>query len=208
MTRIKICGITRAEDALRAVDLGVDAIGLVFYPPSPRHVELAQAQKIVNALPPFINVVGLFVNAKESIIRQVLAELPIDTLQMHGDEAPETCLWQGKKVIKAIRVKPQLDIEAEINRFKNVDAILLDAYQKGVPGGTGEVFDWQKIPEKCSQPIILAGGLAANNVVAAIQQVKPFAVDVSGGVEKSKGIKAKQKMEDFVRAVRGVINVT
>lgn len=201
--RSKICGITRIEDALAAVEAGADAIGFVFYPKSPRAVTAQQARAIIAALPPFISTVGLFVNASACELNETLDAVPLDLLQFHGDETPEQCEGYHRPFIKALRVKAGDDIAAACDRYSKASGILLDTYVEGVPGGTGETFDWALIPKGLSKPIILAGGLTSANVSQAIAQVQPYAVDVSGGVEKSKGIKDHDKIRAFMSAVHG-----
>lgn len=202
VVRSKICGITRIEDALAAARAGADAIGLVFYSKSPRAVTATQAKAIIAALPPFVTTVGLFVDATDAELTEILAAVPLDVLQFHGDESPEFCSGYGRPYLKALRVKPGDDVAAAMARYAEAAGILLDTYVEGVPGGTGEAFDWSLVPRDSSQPIILAGGLDAENVAAAIAQVRPYGVDVSGGVEQSKGIKDAGKIHAFVRAVR------
>lgn len=199
--RTKICGITRVEDALVAAQAGVDAIGLVFYAKSPRAVSVAQAQKIIAALPPFVSTVGLFVNASRVEINAVLDELPLDVLQFHGDEAPADCEGFARPYFRALRMQPGIDIAACAVEYVNAQGILLDAWVPGIHGGTGERFDWAQIPSNLAKPLILAGGLNADNVTEAMQQVQPWAVDVSGGVEASPGIKDADKMRRFLYAV-------
>ncbi len=201
-TRVKICGITRVEDALCAVQHGADAIGLVFYPPSPRNVSVAQAIEIVQKIPAFVSVVGLFVNADINDIKKVLSNVSLDLLQFHGDETPEDCNQFGLPYLKAIRVKPDTNLLQCAQDFEDAKALLLDTYTEGIAGGTGQVFDWNLIPKSLTKPVILAGGLNAHNVAQAIKQVKPYAVDVSGGVEVSKGIKDAVKVIDFMSEVR------
>lgn len=200
-TRVKICGITRPEDALAAVRHGADAIGLVFYAPSPRNVSIEQAEQIVAALPPYVSAVGLFVNAAPMEIESVLKRVRLDCLQFHGDETPTECAQINMPYYKAVRVKTDtnlLQYEADYHQAK---ALLLDAYSEQAFGGTGQVFDWHLIPKNLSLPVVLAGGLTAENVANAIMQVKPYAVDVSGGVEMSKGIKDEAKIASFMREV-------
>jgi phosphoribosylanthranilate isomerase len=201
--RSKICGITRIEDALAAVEAGADAIGLVFYAKSPRAVSVQQARAIIAALPPFISTVGLFVNARRCELNETLDAVPLDMLQFHGDETPEQCEGYHRPFIKALRVQAGDDIAASCRLYAGASGILLDAYVAGVPGGTGETFDWALIPNGLSKPIILAGGLTSANVAQAITQVRPYAVDVSGGVESSKGIKDHNKIRAFMSAVNG-----
>jgi phosphoribosylanthranilate isomerase len=202
VVRSKICGITRLEDALQAIAAGADALGFVFYPQSPRSVTIAQAQAIITALPPFVTTVGLFVNARRSELNELLELLPLDLLQFHGDETPADCAGYQRPYIKALRVKPDDDIAQLAAPYTQASGILLDTFVPGVPGGTGAAFDWSLVPRNLSKPIILAGGLTVQNVFAAIEQVQPYAVDVSGGVEASKGIKDGAKVEAFLRAVR------
>ncbi|MCU7645553.1 phosphoribosylanthranilate isomerase [Pseudomonas piscis] len=200
--RSKICGITRIEDALAAVEAGADAIGLVFYAKSPRAVNVQQARAIIAALPPFVTTVGLFVNASRCELGEILDAVPLDLLQFHGDESAAACEGYHRPYIKALRVKAGDDIAAACQAYPGASGILLDTYVEGVPGGTGEAFDWSLVPQGLSKPIILAGGLSANNVALAIAQVRPYAVDVSGGVEQSKGIKDPARIQAFMQAVR------
>lgn len=200
--RSKICGITRVEDALAAVEAGADAIGLVFYAKSPRAVSVEQAAEIVQALPPFVTSVGLFVNMPREQLLAVLQQVPLDLLQFHGDESPAECEGYGRPYIKALRVRPGEDLAAAMAPYAGARGILLDTFVEGVPGGTGAAFDWSLVPQGVAKPIILAGGLEAHNVAAAIRQVRPYAVDVSGGVEASKGIKDAGKIRAFVKSVR------
>jgi phosphoribosylanthranilate isomerase len=200
-TRVKICGITRVEDALAAVRHGCDAIGLVFYGKSPRHVQPARAAEIVAALPPFVSAVGLFVNASRDEVASVLETVRLDLLQFHGDESPETCRQFGLPYLKAVRVRPETNLLQYAADYADARALLLDAYTEGVHGGTGQVFDWQLIPADLPKPVILAGGLDAANVGEAIRRVRPYAVDVSGGVEREKGIKDADRIAAFMRGV-------
>ena len=202
VVRSKICGITRIEDALAAVEAGADAIGLVFYGKSPRAASVEQAAAILQALPPFVTTVGLFVDMPRDELQQLLQRLPLDLLQFHGDESPADCEGHGRPYIKALRVRPGEDVAAAMAPYSGARGILLDTFVEGVPGGTGASFDWSLVPGNAAKPIILAGGLDAGNVAAAIRQVRPYAVDVSGGVEASKGIKDADKIRAFVRAVR------
>jgi len=200
--RSKICGITRIEDALAAVEAGADAIGLVFYVRSPRAVTAQQARAIIAALPPFVTTVGLFVNASRCELGEILDAVPLDLLQFHGDEPADFCESWHRPYIKALRVKAGDDIAAACNAYPSASGILLDTYVEGVPGGTGEAFDWSLIPPGLSKPIILAGGLTPANVAEAIARVRPYAVDVSGGVEQGRGIKDHAKINAFMQAVR------
>ena len=205
-TRVKICGITRVDDAISAVNAGADAIGLVFYAPSPRCVSIAQAKAIVAAIPPFVSVVGLFVNATTAEIQSVLLQVRLDIIQFHGDETPQHCEQACAQInlpyYKAIRVKPDTNLLQYAIDFKAAKALLLDTYSEQAYGGTGHVFDWNLIPKNLTKPIILAGGLVPDNVTDAIKKVQPYAVDVSGGVESSKGIKDAAKIAAFMQAVK------
>ena len=201
-TRIKICGITRIEDGLDAASAGADAIGFVFYAKSPRCVAPAQARAIADRLPPFVTSVGLFVDATPAEVRDVIRVARLDCLQFHGDESPDYCASFSIPFMKAARVRPGQDLLQYSIDFRDAQALLLDAYIEGVPGGTGQRFDWRLIPKNLSLPIVLSGGLDADNVSDAIAQVRPWAVDVSSGVEASKGIKDAKKIEQFIRGVR------
>ena len=200
-TRIKICGITRAEDADAAVEAGADALGLVFYPPSPRAVDVAQAVDAVGNVPAFVSVTALFVNPTVEEVQRVLDSVRIDLIQFHGDEDDDFCRQFKRPYIKALRVRQASDVVASCMRFPGALAILLDSYKPGVPGGTGETFDWSLVPEELPKPIILAGGLTADNLETGMRTVHPYAVDVSGGVEASKGIKDHGKITEFVNEV-------
>ena len=202
MTRVKICGITRVEDTLAVAQAGANAIGLVFYERSPRHVGIELAARLAAAPPPFVSVVGLFVDADAAFVREVLAQVPLDLLQFHGDETPEYCAQFGKHYLKAIRVKAGVDLLQCASRFHAAKGLLLDAHVDGVPGGTGTGFDWALIPKRLPLPVILSGGLDAANVAAAIKQVRPYAVDVSSGVEAVKGIKDAAKIARFMQEVK------
>ena len=200
-TRIKICGLTRAEDAVAAVNAGADAVGLVFYAPSPRAVDIETARAVIEAVPAFVSVTALFVNPEPAEVQKVLDSVRIDLLQFHGDEEDDFCSQFKHPYIKAIRVRQASDVVASCMRFPGALAILLDSYKPGVPGGTGETFDWSLVPDELPKPIILAGGLTTENLALGISTVKPFAVDVSGGVEASKGIKDHGKITEFVNEV-------
>ena len=197
-TRVKICGITRPEDALAAVAAGADAIGLVFWEPSPRSVTMDQAQEICAVLPAFVTAVALTVDANVNFIQRLVDTLAIDLLQFHGNESPQFCQQFSRPYMKAIRMRPELDLSAEIARFPSASSILLDAYRKGVPGGTGESFNWDLIPPRYRADIVLAGGLNAANIAQAVTAVRPYAVDVSGGVEVSPGVKSSAAMHAFI----------
>lgn len=201
MPRIKICGLRDAETAVAAAQLGADAIGLVFYAPSPRAVDASQSQQIVQALPPFVTTVGLFVNADPDYVACVLAQVPLDLLQFHGDESPDYCRQFNRPYLKAVRVKPGLDLLEYAARYGDARGILVDAFVPDAPGGTGETFDWSLLPAQLPLPLILSGGLHAGNVADAIRQVRPWAVDVSSGVERSKGIKDVAKIAAFIEQV-------
>ena len=200
-TRVKICGITRVEDALAAADAGADAIGLVFYPPSPRNVTVPQAREIAASLAPFVSVVALFVNATPLLVDTVIAQVRPALLQFHGDETPQECTRYDHPYIRAARMREGLDLLDYVSRFSTSQALVLDADQPGYGGG-GEVFDWSRIPANVALPLVLSGGLHAANVTHAIRQVRPWAVDVSSGVEASKGIKSAQRIAEFIAAVR------
>lgn len=187
---------------MSAVQNGCDAIGLVFYKPSPRNVSIEQAVSIAASLPPFVSVVGLFVDAAEREIREVLSQVRLDLLQFHGDEPPADCRRYGLPYIKAVRVRQGTNLLQYAADYGDAKALLLDTYKEGTAGGTGEVFEWSLIPAGLSKAVILAGGLTPENVASAIRQVRPYAVDVSGGVEKSKGIKDAAKIAAFMRGVQ------
>lgn len=204
MTRTKICGITRAEDVQAVAVSGADALGLVFYAKSPRYVTLQQAQALCRAVPPFVSVVGLFVNPSADEVREVLAQVPLDVLQFHGEEEPEFCAQFGRPYLKAIRVRPGVDLVQCAARYSGAQALLLDAYVEGTHGGTGAVFEWSLIPQALRSRIILSGGLDTGNVAEAVRQVRPYAVDVSSGVEADKGIKDAAKVAAFIKEVKDV----
>ena len=199
MTKVKICGFTEAENAREAAIAGVDAIGLVFYDKSPRNVDIFRAQEIIEGLPPFVNRVGLFVNANPSFVDEVLCEVPLDTLQFHGDESLLDCSQYQMPFIKSLRVKPETNVFQVADEFSSASAILLDSFNPSAYGGTGEAFDWSLACVDISLPIILAGGLNETNVSAAISQVKPYAVDASSGVESAPGVKDIDKIVAFIR---------
>ena len=201
-TRVKICGITRLEDALVAAEAGAEAIGLVFYPPSPRAVSPATAQEIVANLPPFVTAVGLFVNETAEHINRIYTQVGLDLLQLHGDETTQFCTGLGVPFIKALRVKPDDDVAQLMSSWCDARSVLLDAFKPNVPGGTGETFDWSQVPVTEAPRIVLAGGLTPDNVTDAIARCRPAAVDVSGGVEMAPGVKSPEKIAAFVAAVR------
>jgi phosphoribosylanthranilate isomerase len=202
MTRVKICGITRAEDAVAAARLGADAIGLMFYASSPRFVTPEQARGIASAVPPFVTVVGVFVDPLPEEVSAVRSRVPLHLLQFHGDEAPEFCSGFGLDYIKAARVRPGLDLVQYAARHGAARGLLLDAYVPGAHGGTGRSFDWTLIPRELPLPLVLSGGLDASNVSEAVRRVRPWAVDVSSGVESAKGIKDPARISAFIRGVR------
>ncbi len=204
MTRIKICGLTRAEDIAAVVHSGANAIGFVFYEKSPRYVTKQKAIELANLVPPFVSIVGLFVNAEPDFVNEILESVPLDLLQFHGDESPEYCRQFNRPYIKAIRVKAGVDLIQCASEFNGAKGLLLDAHVDGIPGGTGATFDWTLIPEALSLPVILSGGLDAQNVSPAIEQVSPYAVDVSSGVEANKGIKDAEKIAAFINEVNRI----
>lgn len=196
--RVKICGITRLADLRAACDAGADALGFVFYDKSPRHVSIQTAAALLRELPPFVQSVGLFVNADPAFVASVLNVVPLDLLQFHGDETPAGCARYGRPWIKAVRVSAATDLLKYAADFAGARGLLLDAFVPGVPGGTGERFDWRLIPPDLPLPIVLSGGLDPGNVVEAVRTVRPWAVDVSSGVEAAKGIKDAQRIARFI----------
>jgi phosphoribosylanthranilate isomerase len=204
-TRVKFCGITRLDDALAAASLGVDALGFVFYQPSPRYISPVRASAIIKQLPPFISIVGLFVDMDRDSLAATLAETRIDLVQFHGNETAAECEQAAARAyIKALRMAPGIDIAAEIASYSQAQAILLDNYDKKMMGGTGSAFDWKRLPANLSKPIILAGGLDASNVGEAIKTTRPYAVDVSSGIESQYGVKDLAKMREFMNEVAKV----
>ncbi len=204
--RVKICGITSVADARAAVAAGADAIGLVFYAKSPRAVSPEQAAAIATSVGPFVTVVGLFVNAGRDFIERVLQQVPLHVLQFHGDESEAECRQFQRPYLKALRMKEDLDVEAAMAQYPSASGILLDAYRPGVPGGTGDTFDWQRVPARANQAIVLAGGLNPGNVVQAIRSTRIYGVDVSGGVERAPGQKDADQIQAFVRLAKAEIN--
>lgn len=200
-TRIKICGITRKQDALDAAGLGVDAIGLVFYAPSPRAVTLEQASEIVACLPPFVSVVALFVNPQPALVEQIIRVIRPSVLQFHGEESVEFCAQFNVPFIKALPVTDGFDVKVAEQKYPTAQALLLDTPHPNLYGGTGQSFDWTRFPKTAEKPLILAGGLTPENVTDAIVQTHAYAVDVSGGVEQQKGIKDSARMAAFVEGV-------
>jgi phosphoribosylanthranilate isomerase len=201
-TLVKICGITRREDAHAAARAGAHAIGLVFYAESPRYVTPAKAGEIIRAIPPFITTVGLFVNANAAEVRSVLSEAPVELLQFHGEETPEFCGQFDQPFVKAVRVGPGVDLLQYARDYRDAQALLLDALVEGLQGGSGVTFDWNLIPRDLALPVILSGGLTAENVTEAVRRVRPLAVDVSSGVESARGIKDASKIAAFMKGVR------
>lgn len=201
---MKICGLTTVNDAVAACVAGADAIGLVFYQPSCRYVDNAKAALIADAMPPFVQRVGLFVNASEAEVKAVLAQVDLDLLQFHGDETAEYCESFGKAYIKAFSMKPNIDIAARMASFKRAKGFLLDTYHPDHPGGTGEIFNWNEFPSAINKPLVLAGGLHIGNIQEAIQVCRPYAVDVSGGVESAKGVKSIAKIQAFIEKAKSV----
>lgn len=201
-TRIKICGITREEDARAAAAAGADALGLNFYAPSPRSIDAELARRIVAAVPPFVTIVALFVDEPAAGVRRILERVSVDVLQFHGDEAPAFCAQFERPWMKAVRMRDGVDLHREGAEYGAARGLLLDSWREGVPGGTGETFDWARVGPGLGVPVVLAGGLNPANVGAAIEQVRPAAVDVAGGVESAPGRKDATKMKQFIRAVR------
>jgi phosphoribosylanthranilate isomerase len=201
-TRIKICGITSVDDALRCAEAGADAVGLVFYPPSPRNVTLERAAEIARALPPFVPAVALFVDPTPSEVEAVLERCPVGALQFHGDEPPELCERFGRPYLKALRVRRQVDLLESLRPYEAASGWLLDAFHEGAYGGTGTVFDWDLVPSGLPRPVVLSGGLTPENVAEAVCRVRPWAVDVSSGVEAAKGIKDPARVAAFIAGVR------
>ena len=202
-TRVKFCGITHPEHARAAAKAGADAIGLMFYEPSPRYVTRAQALAVCAAVPPLVSIVAVLVNPAPHEVEAVLDGLPVDLLQFHGEEPPELCAGAGKPYVKAVRVRTRDDIVEAAARYTDARALLLDAHHDALWGGTGARFDWSVVPDDVDRPIVLAGGLTPDNVAAAIRRVRPFAVDVSGGVESAPGEKDPESMERFMKEVAG-----
>lgn len=203
-TRVKMCGITNTGDAIAAVNAGADALGLVFYPPSPRNLDIDQARFISSKIPAFVTRVALFVNPEKQFVEDVILRAEIDCLQFHGDESAEFCEQFKKPYIKAIRMRADTDLKQLCQTYSTSQGLLLDTYKKGVPGGTGESFNWDLLKPyqgKLSKPIILAGGLTSENVAEAIDSVAPWAVDVSGGIETTPGKKDEQRIQSFIENV-------
>lgn len=199
--RVKICGITRLEDALCAIEAGADALGFVFYEPSPRYISAEQAASIIAQLPPFVTCVGLFVNTPIAQVKSLALQIGLDLIQFHGDETAAACDGVGLPYIRALRMQPGQAIAKIAESYQKARAILLDAWVPGIPGGTGETFDWAAIPP-LTKPLILAGGLTVDNVAQAVLQVRPYAVDVSGGVELRSGVKDQSKLKLFIQRAK------
>ena len=202
-TRIKICGIKHLDDALKAIEFGADAIGLIFVEKSPRYASLTDARFIAESLPPFVTVVGLFMDASEEMVREALKVVPLNLLQFHGDETPEYCEQFGIPYIKVLKMRENVNVVAFAQEYPNAAGILLDTYSKA-GGGSGQTFDWNLIPSDIPKPIILAGGLNPENVASAVNMVKPYAVDVSSGVESEPAVKDHKKIEQFIKEVQQV----
>ena len=200
-TRIKICGLTREEDVRAVVESGADAIGFVFYPPSPRYVSFQRAAELARLVPPFVTIVGLFVNPARHYVEEALETVPLQVLQFHGDESEADCIGYGLPYLKAARMRPGLDLLKYAASFPSAQGLLLDAFVEGYGGG-GETFDWSLIPSVLPLPLILSGGLHAGNVAEAVRCVRPWAVDVSSGVEAAKGIKDAARITEFVAGVQ------
>ncbi len=201
-TRVKICGLTRPSDAVAACEAGADAIGLVFYPPSSRNLSPECAREISSAVPPFVQRVGLFVDADPELVREMIVEADLDLLQFHGNESAGYCESFGRGYIKSLAMKPGVDPATVFSQHPAARGFLLDTYHPARPGGTGETFNWDLFPHTSGRPLILAGGLTADNVTEAIRACTPYAVDVSGGVESTPGIKSAEKISAFIRQVR------
>jgi len=201
---VKICGLTRPQDVAAAAEAGADALGFVFYEPSPRSVSATEAAELLRSVPPFVVSTGLFVNPSRAFVEEVLSQVPLDLLQFHGDETPEFCDSFPARWIKAIRVRQEGEIEKAFEQYTNASGLLVDAWVADQYGGTGQSFNWGLIPEMRPLPLILAGGLTFDNVAAAVAQVHPWGVDVSGGVELDKGIKSAAKMTEFISEVHRV----
>ena len=200
-TRVKVCGLTRPEDALAAARFGADAIGLIFYPPSPRGVDIELARNVRKSLPPFVTVVGVFVDPQAEFLERAIRQVALDLVQFHGREPPEFCQACSRPYVKAVRVRPGIDLHQVARRYSSARALMLDSFEPGKHGGTGKTFDWSLIPTDLELPFILAGGLTPENVADAVASVSPFAVDANGGVEASPGIKDHLRIEAFIREV-------
>ena len=202
--RIKVCGMTRAEDVAAAAELGVDAVGLIFHPKSPRHLDIVQAQAITAGLPAFVTLTALFLDPEPQVVREVLDQTRVELLQFHGDEPPEFCRGFGRPYIKAVPMGGGAELADYARRYADAAALLLDSHAAGQNGGTGRSFDWSAVPTVEGPPLILAGGLNPGNVAAAIRLVRPYGVDVASGVERAPGVKDRDKMSAFVHEVNHV----
>ena len=200
--RVKVCGITRFEDAMAAIKLGVDAIGFVFWQHSVRYIDPDSVYQIAAKVPPFVCTVGVYVDPDTTWVEKTIRIAKLNLLQFHGDETPEFCNQFSLPYIKAIRVKHDMDLLQYAERYKTAKGLLLDTYAVNMPGGTGHAFDWRLIPQHLPLPLILSGGLNPNNIAMAIKQIRPWAVDVSSGVEASKGIKDEKKIFAFMQGVK------
>ena len=202
MVRVKICGLTRERDVAMACAAGADALGLVFYAPSPRAVTPAQAAQLLKAVAPFTVSVGLFVDPSPQEVEETLRRAPVQMLQFHGEEPEALCRAWDRPYIKAVRMAPGLDLDAVLAAYPSASGFLLDAFEEGMPGGTGKRFSWDRVPAAAPAPLVLAGGLTPENVSCAIATAAPYGVDVSGGVERAKGIKDEGKVRAFIRAAK------
>ena len=205
-TRVKICGVTQEKDAVNIARAGADALGFVFFKPSPRYISPEQAAAIIKALPPFVTSVGLFVDADHAFVEEVLKQAPLNMLQFHGNETEAQCSAFGIPYIKSLRMEEGLSVVDAISNYPSCSGILLDTYVANTPGGTGQTFDWSRVPREAEKPIILAGGLTPDNVAQAISVTSPWAVDVSGGVEKAKGIKDLTLVHRFLEGAKRAKN--
>jgi phosphoribosylanthranilate isomerase len=201
ITKVKFCGITNLQDAISAAELGADALGFVFYPKSPRFISPKNAKEIIKKLPPFISMVGLFVNQSKSEVEEVIKGCPLNLLQFHGDENESFCKQYNLPYIKAISMKSDVDLLKCIQEYNSAKALLLDTFSKVARGGSGEVFDWKMIPPKTLKPIIVAGGLTPDNVQTLLEVISPYGVDVSSGIEINKGLKDYKLMKKFILGV-------
>ena len=201
ITKVKFCGITNLQDAISAAELGADALGFVFYPKSPRFISPKNAKEIIKKLPPFISMVGLFVNQSKSEVEEVIKDCPLNLLQFHGDENESFCKQYNLPYIKAITMKSDVDLLKCIQEYNSAKALLLDTFSKVARGGSGEVFDWKMIPPNTLKPIIVAGGLTPDNVQTLLEVISPYGVDVSSGIEINKGLKDYKLMKKFILGV-------
>ena len=202
--KIKICGLTDPENSKQIASLDIHAIGLVFFKESPRAVSIEQANEIIQELPPFINKVGLFVNASSNFVDQVLNSVNIDTIQFHGDESSSDCSQFQMPFIKAIRMREGINLLSQAEEFSSASGLLLDSFEEDSYGGTGKSFDWNLIKNNLDLPIILAGGLNKDNIMSAIEKTQPYAIDISSGVEVDKGIKDIEKTKEIIEIVKSI----